>query len=111
LLTEQELAQLVAVPQQIHPRITASATEVPQRLVRFIGDPHGSQVPTPQQPRQLHSVAAIILHAIARPLRDQARRYHNAGCTHLCEAALETVAARAGFVAARKSRRRPKTVQ
>ena len=99
LLAKQEFAQLMAVPQEIDPRIAAGAAEIAQRFMGLIGDPHRSQVTAAQQARQLERIAAIILDPLARFLRHQTGRHDDARRPHPCETPLQTVATRSGFIA------------
>ena len=48
-LSQQTLAELMAVPQQVYLSIGAGTTEIAPRFVRLVRDPHRGQIAAAQQ--------------------------------------------------------------
>ena len=59
-------------------RVKTSAHQVAHCLVPGIGNPHRRQFAGAMQPRQAGGVPSIGLDPVARTLRDQRRRHHDA---------------------------------
>src|SRR5579871_6118100 len=105
-LPQQKLAELMAVPQQIHLRIVTGPTEIAQRFVRFIRNPHRGQIATAQQSGQVQRIAAVRLDALTRLAGDQTRSSHDAGRAHASEVSVQPIATRACLVTERETCRR-----
>ena len=75
---QQERQQLLALAAQILHRRLACPHQIADRFVHHVRNPHAGQFAGPMQPRQRHRVAPVCLHPVARPLRDQRRRNHQA---------------------------------
>ena len=77
-LPQQEPRELLACPAQRMHRIETRAHQIAHRLVPGIRNPHRRQLAGPVQPRQTGRIPPIGLDPVARPLRDQRRRHHDA---------------------------------
>ena len=67
--------------------------------MRGIRNPHRGQLARPVQPCQTGGIPPIGLDPVARPLRDQRRRHHNALLPVRRQVTLDAVAAPAGLIA------------
>jgi hypothetical protein len=76
LVTQQQLRQPMPRAHQIATQVLPRAHEVAQRLFLDARDRHPVQFAGGEQPDQALGVAAIGLHAITRPARNQPRRAH-----------------------------------
>ena len=63
-----------------------------------VRNPHRRQLPRPVQSRQTGRIPPIGLNPIARPLRDQRRRHHNAFVSVRRQVTLDAIAARACLI-------------
>ena len=77
-LRQQETRELLARPAQRMHRVETGAHQIAHRLVPGIRNPHRGRLARPVQPRQTGRIPPIGLDPVARPLRDQRRRHHNA---------------------------------
>jgi hypothetical protein len=92
---------LTLAPQVLHRR-PARPCEIAHRLMTRVGNPHRGQLAGAQQLDQAQSVAPVSFHPIARTLRDQRRRNHNALVTEALDLAVEAIAGRPRLVAERQ---------
>ena len=97
-LPQQKARELLARPAQRMHRVETGAHQIAHRLVRSIRNPHRGQLARPVQPRQTGRIPPIRLDPIARPLRDQRRRHHNAFVPVRRQVTLDAIAARACFI-------------
>ena len=73
--------------------------QIPQCLMRRIGNPDRGQIAIPVTPRQLRGIAPIGFYAITGFGWDQRRRNHVTAHTQLCQLPVQNIPGRAGFVA------------
>ena len=85
---------------QILPDVVSQPYEVTHRLLILAWDSDACQLACTEQPRQLHGVAPIRLHAVSRSYWDQARRDHLAGDPHLRKLPVQFEPAGTGLVTA-----------
>jgi hypothetical protein len=98
-LAEQELLQAVAGVELIALGGLAGAHQISQDLMRRIGDPHRSQVTTPEAPGELRGIAPVGLDAVAGLHGYQRGGQDDAPDPELRELPVQGVAAGARFVA------------
>jgi hypothetical protein len=77
LMAQQQLGQPVARAHQIAAQILTGTHQITQRLLLHARDRDRTKLTGHQQPDQALGIAAIGLHAIRRPPRDQPRRAHH----------------------------------
>ena len=77
-LAQQKPRELLTGASQGPYRVEAGTHQIAHRLMSRIGDPHRRQLAGPVQLRQTSGVPPIRLDPVARPLRDQRWRHHNA---------------------------------
>jgi hypothetical protein len=90
-VAQQEGEQLLAFAAQIVRCRLACPDEIAHRLVNRVRHPHPGQFAGPEQPRQYHRIAPVGLDPLARPLRDQGRRDHQAGVPESLDLAIQPV--------------------
>jgi len=101
-LPQQERRDLLALSPQILHRRSARPRQVTHRLVTLLGNPYGGQLAGAQQLDQAKRVAPVGLHPIARLLRNERRRNHNAMVTEALDLPVEPVSGRPRLVAERQ---------
>jgi hypothetical protein len=80
-------------------RIQTRPHQIAHRLVPSVRNPHRRQLAGSVQPRQAGGIPPIGLDPIARPLRDQRRRHHDALMPPGRQATVDAIPARPRFVA------------
>jgi hypothetical protein len=80
-------------------RVKTGAHQIAHRLVLGIRNPHRRQLTRPMQPRQTGRIPPIRLDPVARPLRDQRWRHHNAFVPVRRQVTLDAIAARPCLIA------------
>ena len=95
-------ADLLALACAVLDRRLAGAHQIAHRLMGFVGRPDLGQFAGTEQTRQLHRIAAVRLHPLARPARDQGRSDDGAFVTELLDQPLQAVARRPRLVAEAK---------
>ena len=106
-MTQQEGADLLALAGAVSDRRLASAHEIAHRFMGLVRCPDLGQLAGPEQAYQLHGVAAVGLHPLAGPARDQGRCDDGAVVSEPLDQTLQPVARRPGLVAEAKPRARP----
>ena len=101
-LPQQQRQHLLALGFEIVDRRRARPREIPHRLVPRVRHPHRRQFARPQLPRQIERIAPVGLHPIARLLRNERRRHHNAVVAKPLDQTIQAVAGRPGLVAQRQ---------
>ena len=99
---QQQRQHLLALGLEIVDRRRPRAREIAHRLVSRIRHPHRRQFARPQLPRQIERIAPVGLHPIARLLRNERRRHHNAVVAKPLDQTIQAVAGRPGLVAQRQ---------
>jgi hypothetical protein len=85
------------VSQEVDPGIVTRSTQIAQRRMCFVRDPHWSQIATAQQSCEVQCIAAIRFDALAGLSGDQARGRDDASRTEASEVTLQAIAARPCF--------------
>ena len=102
--TQQQRGSLLAFGAQLAHRRTARAAEVAHRLMLRVRHPNRGQIAGTQLSRQRQRITAIVLHPIARPLRDQRRCRHQAIVPKLGDLPIQSVAGRTRFISKSQQR-------
>jgi hypothetical protein len=98
VLQQQRRDDLPLAP-QVFDRGLARSYQVAHGLVPLVGHPDRGQLASPQQAGQLHGVAPVGLHLVARLARDQGWRDDGALVAKADHLPVQPVARRAGFIA------------
>ena len=99
---QQQRRDLLALRLQIHHRGLARPRQIAHRLVPSVRNPDRGELVGAQQPRQAQRIAPVGLHLVARPLRDQRRRHHDAFVAEALDLPVQPVTGRPGLVAERQ---------
>ena len=105
-VAQQKLAEPLAPPLQIVPRIVTRPGEVAHGLLTGRRGTHVGQHPRPLQFRELPGIATVRLNAVARLAGDQGRRNDVAAHSAEMQLPVQGVAARPRFVATLNGPRR-----
>lgn len=90
--------RLPLAPQVVH-RSLPRTNQLADSLVCLIGHPDRGELASPQQPCELRCIAAVRLHPVARPARDQRGRDHCALVTHSDQLPVKPIPGWASLVA------------
>ena len=98
-MAQEKALQVLAGLAEHAPRGGPRPHQVAHRFVGGIRHPHGCQLAGAVQPGQRGGIAAIGLHPVAGPARDQRGRNHPAVLAEPGQQAMDALAARSGLVA------------